>query len=245
MVAAAPSEPMNVRRVMRFMNPLHDRRRMLPNRPAQRAPSDLRRYRELCRNLWLYPGRGGRLLCPQHEQKGRNEQAGSLAFPRQRETHLVENDRIDVNPRNLARPRMVCRPAHSRRPEAACDAALLAACDVEAGAHVRAGSRRPVPIGLARRRRAGPGRRIVGIAVGGADAERDEGAGRHGDAADLGRRRADAIAELVGALEAQDFLHRRADQVRLARSAAPSPAATPAARPGRCRSGWWWSRGRR
>ena len=50
---------------------------------------------------------------------------------------------------------------------------------------------------------------LVGVAVGGADAERDEGAGRHGDAADLGRRRADAIAELVGALEAQEFLHRR------------------------------------
>ena len=41
------------------------------------------------------------------------------------------------------------------------------------------------------------------------------GAGRHRHAADLDRARGHAVAELVGAFEAQEFLDRRADQLRL------------------------------
>jgi hypothetical protein len=77
---------------------------------------------------------------------------------------------------------------------------------------VRAGAEGQMPVGLAADIEPIGVGELGRVAVGGADAERDEGTGRYGDPADLGRCRADVIAVLIGAFEAQDFLHRGADQ---------------------------------
>ncbi len=54
--------------------------------------------------------------------------------------------------------------------------------------------------------------KLRGIAVGGADADMDEGAARHGDAAEHRVRRRATVAELVRAFHAQELLHRGLDQ---------------------------------
>ena len=55
----------------------------------------------------------------------------------------------------------------------------------------------------------------AGIAVGRADAEMHIGAGRHGDVADAGVGDGAAVAELVRAFHAQEFLDRGVDRLRM------------------------------
>ena len=83
------------------------------------------------------------------------------------------------------------------------------------------------------------------IAVGGTDADMDVGAGRQRLAADLEVGRKAAVAELVGALEAQAFLDAALEQPGVSPSGAPARRESAAAHRPCCRSGWSWSRGRR
>ena len=137
---------------------------------------------------------------------------------------------IDKNPRNRARPPRTGaageRVARKPRQEPADGDAALEPRHVEAGADVGARAEGQVAVGLARDVEPVGIGELGGVAVGGADADGDEGAGRHGDAADLDvARRGHAVAELVGALEAQDLLHRGRGSAPARRSGAPSPRA--------------------
>src|SRR5262245_22092812 len=66
---------------------------------------------------------------------------------------------------------------------------------VEPGAHMRAGAEGEVAVGLAADVESIRVGELGRVAVGGADADGDEGAGGHGDAAELDGARGDAVAE--------------------------------------------------
>ena len=81
-----------------------------------------------------------------------------------------------------------------------------------AGALMRAGGKGEMPVRRAADVEIFRIGELSGITVGGADAQGDKRAGRHLHAADLDRFRGDAVAELVGAFVAQEFLDCGFDQ---------------------------------
>src|SRR5262245_4549578 len=80
--------------------------------------------------------------------------------------------------------------------------ASLEARDVETGADVGTRAKRQVPIWLARNIEKIGICELGGVAIGGADPDGEERAGRHAHAADVGWHRRHAVAELIGAFKA-------------------------------------------
>src|ERR1700742_586017 len=104
------------------------------------------------------------------------------------------------------------RVARKARDETADGGARLHPCEVHAGALMDARAESEMAVGIARdvERFRVPERRR--IAVGGADADRDEGARRDRHAADLRVARRQPVAQLVRALVAQHLLDGGAQQ---------------------------------
>ena len=98
--------------------------------------------------------------------------------------------------------------------------------EVHADALMWAGAEGDVTVGVAGEVEAVRLLELSRIAVGSADAQRDPAFRGQRDAANVSRARADPVAELVRALEAQELLHRGLDQLGRGRAGEPSPAAT-------------------
>jgi hypothetical protein len=137
-----------------------------------------------------------------------------------------------------ARRRAIERVIGEPREEARQRNARLEPREVHPGARMDAGPEREVPVRVARQHE-GVGRpELRGIAVRRADAKRDPRVRWQGRPAHDGFARGDPVAELVRALEAEELLHRDADDVgvgRCAPSAARGRRAIRPARAARCR----------
>src|SRR3954451_16635553 len=83
------------------------------------------------------------------------------------------------------------------------------------GALVRAGAKREVPVWGAADIECFRIGKLLGIAVGRADAKSDQGSGSQRHATEFDLRGGDAVAVLVRAFKSQDFLDRGLDQVRM------------------------------